>query len=430
MDVSIDRNPGVPITLDVPQPDSKRSKPGDDIALKLEKPVVKPPPAPPRPVARPPPPPPPVVPPSVQNEFRQTFEEFANPKKLKPPQQHEEQLSDIDGSDMDSLPQSDDNPSEYSVDEPEDPEEEPEYMRPSPGFHSLDEEKASLIFKLARAKRAGMPSTRTFTMASDIRDLRGEMARIDHELALDASLKFQRKMLMMTVSVMEQMNTRFDPFDLQLNGWSESVHNSINDYDRVFERLHEKYKSKVSMAPEIELLFMLGGSAMMFHFTKTVFKQGLPGMPANPELMASMMKAFTQSQAPKQEPSQPPPKTAATTPAPEQRREMRGPAMDLGGILGGFGNGGAMPFPPMGPPQIANAPEKPQKTVSFAPGTKRPAPPQDDDERLSDIVSDMDSIPDDLSSFGSESTDDGDIRTVQVKGGKKGAKKAKTVLTI
>ena len=104
--------------------------------------------------------------------------------------------------------------------------------------------------------------------------------------------------------------------------------------------------------------------------------------------------------------------------------------MDLGGILGGFGNGGAMPFPPMGPPQIANAPEKPQKTVSFAPGTKRPAPPQDDDERLSDIVSDMDSFPDDLSSFGSESTDDGDIRTVQVKGGKKGAKKAKTVLTI
>jgi hypothetical protein len=433
MDVSIDRNPEVQLTLAVPQPDSKHTKPGDDIALSLEKPVV-PSPVPKKPVAPSlPPPPPPPPPPSVQNEFRQTFEEFANPKKLtKQPVQNDD-LSDFDGGDLGSLPE-DDNPSEYSVDEPPEPDEEPEYMKPSPGFHSLDEEKASLIFKLARAKRAGMPSTRNFTMASDIRDLRGEMARIDHELALDASLKFQRKMMLMTVSVMEHMNTRFDPFDLQLSGWSESVHSSISDYDRVFERLHEKYKSKVSVAPEIELLFMVGGSAMMFHFTKTVFKQGLPGMPANPELMASMMKAFTQSQPqPPKKPDQPTPSPPAQQQQPgnqkEQRREMRGPAMDLGGILGGLGNGGAMPFPPMDPPQIANPTPKSQKTVSFAPGTKRPAPEEDTEERFSDIVSDVGSLSESLSSFGSESSDDGDIRTVQVKkGGKKGP--AKKVMKI
>ena len=276
-------------------------------------------------------------------------------------------------------------------------------------------------------------------MASDIRDLRGEMARIDHELGLDASLKFQRKMMLMTVSVMEHMNTRFDPFDLQLSGWSESVHSSISDYDRVFERLHDKYKSKVSVAPEIELLFMVGGSAMMFHFTKTIFKQGLPGMPANPELMASMMKAFTQSQPAPKKPAAPSQdddndandanRDEKPRPPSDQRREMRGPAMDLGGILGGFGNGGAMPFPPMGPPQIAN-PTKPQtkeKTVSFAAGTKRPAP--EDDDRFSDIVSDVGSLSD-LSSFGSESTDEGDVRTVQVKGGAKKKAGAKKVMKI
>ena len=440
MDVSIDRNPDAPLTLAVPQPDSKHSKPGDDITLKLEKPKPKPvAPRPAAPSAQPAkqpqhPPQTPHVPPSVQNEYRQTFEEFANPRKLKPvaPRQQEE-FSDV-GSDLSSPPDSEgQDPSEYSVDEPEEPEAEPDYMTPSPGFHSLDEEKASLIFKLARAKRAGMPSTRNFTMNSDIRDLRGEMARIDHELALDSSLKFQRKMLMMSVSVMEHMNSRFDPFDLQLSGWSESVHSSISDYDRVFERLHEKYKSTASMPPEMELLFLIGGSAMMFHFTKTVFKQGLTGMPANPDLMASMMKAFTQSKAPDDTSKH---KVLDEAPKPEQqkqqqpnqRREMRGPAMDLGNIIGGFGkNGGAMPFPPMNPPQIANtAPEK--KTVSFAPGTKRPAPKDDDeDERLSDIVSDVDSIPDDLSSFGSESTDDGAIRTVAVK---KGPKKAKTVMML
>ena len=440
MDVSIDRNPDASVTLAVPQPDTKRSKPGDDISLKIEKPaqmVAKKPPLPPRP----PPPPaarlPPPAPPSVMNEYRQTFEEFANPRKLKPATNNDfmgppgSDISSLHESDDDGGAGDDDDPSEYSVDEPAEPDEEPEYMRPSPGFHTLDEEKASLIFKLARAKRAGMPSTRNFSMSSDIRELRGEMARIDHELALDASLKFQRKMMMMTVSVMEHLNTRFDPFDIQLNGWSETVHSSINDYDRVFERLHDKYKSKVSMAPEIELLFMVGGSAMMFHFTKTVFKQGLPGIPANPELMASMMKAFTQAQ-----PQKPPKKQEdddeeddedkeddAPPPPKHDRREMRGPQMDLGGILGGLGSGGgAMPFPPMGPPRIANAPKK---TVSFAPGTKRPRA-DDEDERLSDIVSDIDSIPDDLSSFGSDTSEEGNIRNVPVKG--KG-KKAKIVMS-
>lgn len=352
------------------------------------------------------------------------------------------------GSEMSSLPengedglQDDLDQSEYSVDEPPEPEEEP--IRPSPGFASIDEEKASLIFKLARAKRSGMPSSRNFNMTSDIRDMRSEFARIEHELALDASLKFQRKMLMMTVSVTEHLNARYDPFEIQLQGWSESVHNSISDYDRVFERLHEKYKSKVSMAPELELLFMVAGSAMMFHFTKTIFKQGLPGMSANPEIMASMMKAFTQATGP----APPPPATAqpqmpqqtTTEGEPQaQRREMRGPAMDLGGILGGLAGGGAMPFPPMGPPQVANPPDlKPKlaaaKTVTFAPGTKRPSPDdtKEEDDRLSDIVSDMDSIPDELSSFTSESSEDTGVRKVQIKNTKaQGRKKAKTVISL
>lgn len=486
MDVSIDRNPDAPLTLAVPQPDTKNSKPVDDIRLMVQKPAPpKPPVAPPKPpVAQPPPPklasqpdPRPIDTRHTDprhTDFRQTFEDFANPRKLKPPQSRDKYMDEIGDEDDDYDDDNDETgsmvpsdagsddvsppPSEFTVEEPEDPDE-PDYLKPSEGFRTIDEEKASLIFKLARAKRAGMPSSRNFTMASDIRDMRAEMARIEHELALDGSLKFQRKMLMMTVSVIEHMNNRYDPFELQLNGWSESVHSSLGDYDRVFERLHEKYKSKVQMAPEIELLFMLAGSAMMFHFTKTIFKQGLPGMSANPELMQSMMKAFAQSQAQQpqapQRPPQPPPQQPPPSAPPSgqqgatqpQRREMRGPSMDIGGLLGGLGGlGGAMPFPPMPPPQpsrppslqISDAPEKSQapapakKAVSFAAGTKRPLENDDaegEDERLSDVVSDLESVPDDLSSFGSDtSSEDGNIKTIQVK--KRGGKKSKNVITL
>ena len=51
------------------------------------------------------------------------------------------------------------------------------------------------------------------------------------------------------------------------------------------------------MAPEIKLLFQLGGSALMMHMTNTMFKSAMPGMDdimkQNPELM----KQFTQAAA-------------------------------------------------------------------------------------------------------------------------------------
>ena len=49
------------------------------------------------------------------------------------------------------------------------------------------------------------------------------------------------------------------------------------------------------MAPELKLLFMLGGSAAMLHMTNTMFKSSMPGMDdimrQNPELMQQFQNA-------------------------------------------------------------------------------------------------------------------------------------------
>ena len=106
-------------------------------------------------------------------------------------------------------------------------------------------------------------------------------------------------MLIALVTGIEFLNTKFDPFDIKLEGWSENVHENVNDYDDVFEELHEKYKSKAQMAPELKLLFMLAGSGFMFHLTNTMFKSALPGMgdimKQNPELMKQFAQAATSS---------------------------------------------------------------------------------------------------------------------------------------
>ena len=78
------------------------------------------------------------------------------------------------------------------------------------------------------------------------------------------------------VTALEFLNNRFDPFDLKLDGWSENVHESVNEYDDIFEELHEKYKSTGKVAPEIKLLLTLGGSAFMFHLTNNIFKSAMP----------------------------------------------------------------------------------------------------------------------------------------------------------
>ena len=134
-------------------------------------------------------------------------------------------------------------------------------------------------------------------MDSDLDEMKGEYEMLKNEKTKDNSKKFQGKMLMACVTGIEFLNNKFDPFNVNLDGWGESLHENINDYDDVFGELHDKYQSKANLAPELKLLFMLGGSAIMSHMTNTMFKSSIPGMDdilkQNPELM----KEFTNAAA-------------------------------------------------------------------------------------------------------------------------------------
>jgi hypothetical protein len=113
------------------------------------------------------------------------------------------------------------------------------------------------------------------------------------------SKKFQAKMLLACITGLEFLHNKFDPFDLKLDGWSEQVNENIDEYDEIFAELHEKYKSKAQMTPELKLLFQLGGSAIMLHMTNTMFKSALPRMDdimrQNPELMQQFTQAAVNS---------------------------------------------------------------------------------------------------------------------------------------
>ncbi len=136
-------------------------------------------------------------------------------------------------------------------------------------------EKIEYLNKLQRLEQKGFPVSKRFTMDNNLDEIKQEFNRLVDARNLEGSLRFQRQALMGVVTGMEWMNNRFDPFDLNLEGWSESVHENVEDFDEIFEELYDKYKDRGKMPAEARLVFALAGSGFMCHVSNTFMRQRL-----------------------------------------------------------------------------------------------------------------------------------------------------------
>ena len=223
-------------------------------------------------------------------------------------------------------------------------------------YEEIQRNKFDLLCKFERLRDKGMRIPKTFSMSSDYDEMKYEYERLTYQRKMDTSVKMQRHMLISMVTGMEFLNSKFDPFSIKLDNWSEQVNESIHDYDDIFEELYEKYKDKASMAPEMRLIFTVLGSAFMFHLSNTMFKSAMPGMgdimKQNPDLMKEFGKAAASSMG----------------------NQNKGFGGFMGNILNNFTGGGAKPetagpplYDPMSAPPFANPSEPP----------KREFPPED-----------------------------------------------------
>ena len=316
--------------------------------IQISAPRPKPVPRPNRPMQRP------------QQSFQQqeAMDAFVNPNKQSAPAQ----------------PQPDEE-IDYGEDEPMMFDDEPmmgpdgsdQGEQPSKGYTSVDEEKSDLINKLARLEKKGFAVNKRLNAYSSIDELRSEVKRITYSIDVEQSVRFSRRMLVACVTGLEFLNKRYNPFEIQLEGWSESVMENVDDYDGVFEELYVKCRSKVSVAPEVKLIMMLGGSAMMFHLTNSMFKSVMPNMndvmKQNPDLVKNMMAAV-------QNTTRAPGGPATEAPVGGSGQyEMQGPGLDISSLMGGI----SMPPPPPMNTSMGQAPSAPQ--------------PVEEDDDLSDIMS-------------------------------------------
>lgn len=228
----------------------------------------------------------------------------------------------------------------------------------------LLKEKFEILRKLETLEAKGATLSKKYNMNHDLEEMKGEYEYLINEKEKSNSVKFQGKVLTTLITGLEFLNNKFDPFDIKLDGWSEQINESIDDFDEIFAELHQKYRSKAKMAPEIKLLFQLASSGIMIHMTNTMFKSALPGMDdimrQNPDLMNHFTKAAMSSMEnstpglsnfmndfgmshsrdtneihsrpsafnpePPRQPSQPsPPPHSQTQSRPAMRSEMKGP---------------------------------------------------------------------------------------------------------
>ena len=277
--------------------------------------------------------------------------------------------------------------------------------KPSAGFLTIEDEKADIMFKLQRLKKNGVSSGRTFGMHNDVREMRAELVRVRTELELERSLKYSRRALVGVANALEFFNDKIDILDLELDGWSDHMHQAVysgKDYDDVLEELFYKYRGKVSMPPEVRLIMAVGGSALQFHMTKLAVKSHAEKTARG---AAETRRTMTMAARPK------------------PRAEMRGPS--VGAVaqvapvappvapsgIGGFM--GSMPLNldlPMSARElrVVQTPATPHDDEldaggsdgGFSGGFDGASPTESD--RLSDVPSDLESVPSRMSSPGED----------------------------
>ena len=161
-------------------------------------------------------------------------------------------------------------------------------------------EKTEYINKLQRLESRGLAPSRRYTMDNTLDEIKQEYNRLVDARNLETSIKFQRQMLVGAVTGLQWMNDKFDPLDLRLEGWSESVHENVEDFDEIFEELYDKYKERGKMPPEARLMFQLAGSGFMCHITNSFFRSKMPSaddiFKKNPDL-AKQFAAAAANQA-------------------------------------------------------------------------------------------------------------------------------------
>jgi len=148
--------------------------------------------------------------------------------------------------------------------------------------------KLEYLAKIHRIEKSnGYKAYKVFSMSDDLEDIKSEYERLKDQVDMQKAVSYGKSVTVGIASVVEILNTTYDPFDIKLKGWSENLKETLEDHDDVFVELYEKYKDVIQVSPELKLLGIVFFSGMSFHFSAKVMDNMFKKAPDHHEIINS-----------------------------------------------------------------------------------------------------------------------------------------------
>ena len=231
-------------------------------------------------------------------------------------------------------------------------------MAPEMSYEEKRRRKTDALARLARLEQQGyQPAGKKGSHTTELNELEAMVEKLTAQRDLDSSIKFQRKILIGFATLAESVceHDEYNIFELDLQGWSESLYENITDYDEVFEELYLKYKDVAHIPPEVKLISMVVGSAWMYHMSRNMFGKAASKVPGFDDVMSfdpDLKKHYQQ--------------TATNLaqqrgfPVPDKKKDKNGFNF-LGQLFGGGGGSAPAPMPNPGSQRSPQPPRQPQQ---------------------------------------------------------------------
>ncbi|CAM9115436.1 unnamed protein product, partial [Ectocarpus sp. 12 AP-2014] len=126
-------------------------------------------------------------------------------------------------------------------------------------------EKVEMLTRIVNLTKNGFTATKKWDVKDDIDEIRYECYRMQRESNSKKSIKIMRRVLVTITTLVETGNAYFNPFNLRLDGFSESMMLNLDDYDDCFEQIHHKYSGRSSVGPEMQIMFTFMSAAIFHH---------------------------------------------------------------------------------------------------------------------------------------------------------------------
>jgi len=194
-----------------------------------------------------------------------------------------------------------------------------EEEEPRLSYDEIQQQKAYFLSQLKRLTERGITPSRKFGPEFPLNEIKAEVLRLRKEIEINRGVNYCKQGLLFCVSTIELLNTKYDPFGVDLDGWSTSIMADKESYNDVFEELYEKYSNKITMSPEIKLISMIAGSAMMFHLQKTMMNSQ---MNSGGGFLGNLMSKFSGGEPEKKQKQQQ-----------QKESKMKGPSIDTDDLL-------------------------------------------------------------------------------------------------